>query len=398
VLVARRASDGLRSKPHHVPVSRAAFEAADAHLSTVFPETPRERLLIGLEFAGHHGYTFAHFLAARGYPIVNVLPSVTKKTKEIKDNSPLKTDAKDAALIALLTSEGKFVRFPLLNPQYAALRQLTMARTRLTIEATRFKNRLHGLLDLAWPEFLAQFKDHIAAATPLALLHQWPTPEDILGASPQSVTRLIKRASKNHIASERIDSLLASARSTVGLGVATAERRMEIEQVLARWQLVREQIAVLDAELALAVEACPPARILTTVPEVGVVCAATIVSELGVPEDYEHPNQVLKLAGMNLVERSSGLLRGRKFQSKRGRPMLRRQLFLLAGRWCRADRGLSREYYDAYVARNGGLRIKAVCAVARRLVPMLLAVMQSGEPFDRERWLAAHARSPYRTM
>ena len=38
---------------------------------------------IGLEFAGHHGFTFAHDLARRGYQIVNVLPAVTKRTKEI---------------------------------------------------------------------------------------------------------------------------------------------------------------------------------------------------------------------------------------------------------------------------------------------------------------------------
>jgi len=110
------------------------------------------------------------------------------------------------------------------------------------------------------------------------------------------------------------------------------------------------------------------------------------------PDDYEHPRPVLNLAGMNLIEKSSGLLRGRKRQSKRGRPLLRRQLYLLAGRWCRADRGACRAYYDALVARNGGLRTKAVCAVARKLMPMLLAVAQSGEPFDRSRWEQARHR------
>jgi hypothetical protein len=56
--------------------------------------------------------TPAHHLGARGYPVVNVLPSVTTKTKEIEDNSPLETDAKDAALIAKLVGDGSFVRFP----------------------------------------------------------------------------------------------------------------------------------------------------------------------------------------------------------------------------------------------------------------------------------------------
>ena len=66
-------------------------------------------------------------------------------------------------------------------------------------------------------------------------------------------------------------------------------------------------------------------------------------------------------------------------------PLLRRQLFLLAGRWCRTT-GLYRPYYEALLAR-GKPKTSAVCAVARKLVPMLLKVMHTGEPFDLERWL-----------
>lgn len=379
--------DGKRSKPLTVPVGRAGFDAADAHILRLLPsETPRAKVLVGLEFAGQYGYTFAHDLAQRGYPVVTILPAVTKRMKEIEDNSPLKTDAKDASLIARLTSEGKFVRFPLLDPTYAALRYLAMNRHRLSVEAVRYKNRLTGLLDLGWPEFLPVFKDNLMAMTPQALLARWPLPEDLLAASPRTVVRTVRVASNGQLKLDRIRALLHSARTTVGLKTGAHERRREILQILDRLALVREQMAEVELWLDAAVSECAPARALATVPEVGVVCAATIVSELGMPDDYEHPRQVLKLAGMNLIEKSSGLLRGRKRQSKRGRPLLRRQLYLLAGRWCRADRGAYRAYYDALVARNGGLRTKAVCAVARKLVPMLLAVAQSGEPFDRARW------------
>jgi hypothetical protein len=37
-------------------------------------------------------------------------------------------------------------------------------------------------------------------------------------------------------------------------------------------------------------------------------------------------------------------------------------------------------------ARNGGLNTCAMCAFARRMVPMLLHIMQTGEPFDPKRW------------
>src|SRR5690606_6206259 len=94
---------------------------------------------------------------------------------------------------------------------------------------------------------------------------------------------------------------------------------------------------------------------------------------------------------MNLAKRNeSGLaVYGRARQTKRGRPALRRQLFLLAGRWCQ-QRGLARGEYEALLARNGGAKISAMCAVARKMVPMLLHLMQTGEAFSAEVWLARY--------
>ena len=392
VLVAQ-GPDGRRTKGHKVLVGRPSFEEADAQLQTWYPDVRRDQMLIGLEFAGHHGFTFARYLADRGYPVVNVLPAHTHRAKEIEDNSPLKSDAKDAEVVCSLLGHGVFVRFPFLKRPYVELRLLTTHRHRLSVEATRFKNRLQGLLDLAWPEFLGHFCA-LEKATPLALLERWPLPRDILAASPRTVRSQIYTSSRGHILPDRIKQLLTSAKETVGLPDAPDERRLELQFVLRRWALVREQMAEVDRRITALVDICPEAKVLLTVPEVSAVCAATLVAELGTPQDFEHPRQVLKLAGMNLVSSSSGqrdISRVPKWQSKRGRPALRRQLFLLAGRWCHS-RGLYRPDYEALVAR-GSSGTKAVCTLARKLVPMLLAVMQSGQAFDVGVW-AANRRRP----
>jgi len=392
VLVAQ-GPDGRRTKGYKVLVGRPGFEQADAQLQTWFPGVGRDRMLVGLEFAGHHGFTFARYLADRGYPVVNVLPAHTHRAKEIEDNSPLKSDAKDAEVVCSLLGHGVFVRFPFLKRPYVALRLLTTHRHRLSVEATRFKNRIQGLLDLAWPEFLDHFCD-LHKATPLAVLERWPLPQDLLAASPRTVRREIHTVSRGHIKPERITQLLASARQTVGLPDAAEERRLELQLVLRRWALVREQMAEVERRIDALVEICPEAKVLLTVPEVSAVCAATLVAELGTPADFEHPRQVLKLAGMNLVSSSSGqrdIRRVPKWQSKRGRPALRRQLFLLAGRWCH-QRGLYRAEYEALRAR-GSSGTKAVCTLARKLVPMLLVLMQSKTPFDEARWRANRRQS-----
>lgn len=388
-----RGPEGRRLAAELVPVIRDGFDAADAYLTRTFPDIPREKMLVGLEFAGHYGFTFAHDLARRGYRIVTVLPSATKRLKDVGTNRTRKSDDTDAWQICKLVGQGVFVSFPLLDPIYTSLRLLTTARRRLSHEEVRFKNRLQGLLDLAWPEFLRFFAD-LEQRTPVAILERWPLPQDFVGAPETEVRGLIRDVSRNHVKDGRIDALLDSARASVALGTASEVRRQEIVDLLERWALVRRQKAATDARIAGLVADCAPARALATVPEVGPVCAATIVSELGTPADFESPRQVLALAGMDLSGLQSGTsVRSSLRGSKRGRPVLRRELYLLAGRWVHPTRGLYRAQYEAMLGRNGHKKTKAVCAIARKLVPMLLAVAQSGEPFDRDRWLADRRRA-----
>jgi transposase len=384
-----RGPDGRRTKARRVDVDRASFEAVDRFLTETYPGIAREQMLVGFEFAGHHGLTFAHFLAGLGYRLVTVLPSVTKRLKEVEDNSPQKDDAKDAAQICRLVGSGLFVGFALLDERAAALRTLTPERERLTREQTRLKNRLHSLLDLVWPEFLRHFHT-LTKATPQALLARWVTPYELLAERPETVRAFIADVSRNHIQRAAVDAFLAASADTVGLTVGLEARASEIRRLMARWALLQAHLAAVDAQLAELVDAIPAAKALVSVPGVSVVCAATLVAELGDPMSYVTPRQVLKLAGMNLAGKQSGIsVHGRVKQTKRGRPALRRQLFLLAGRWCQ-QRGLYRAQYTALRTRNGGKRTSAMCAIARKLVPMLLHIMQTGEPFDLARWCAAH--------
>jgi transposase len=378
--------DRARQPAQRVLVSRAGFDGAHAYLQAHFPGIAPAQVLVGLEFAGHHGFTFAHDLARRGYQVVNVLPSATKATKAVETNSRNKSDDVDARQICRLVGDGVFVRFPFLQSPYLELKLLTMQRHRLTVECTRYKNRLQGLLDLGWPEF-ARLYTKIDQAAPIALLERWPLPEDLLRAAPRTVQRHVHAAARGHVKPEKIRALVQSARETVALPEGTGERRREIQHLLARWRLAREQMAELEAAIEALAPACPEVRALMTVPEVGAVCAATLVAELGTPQDYDHPRQILKLAGMNLDGRDTANTVGRKHMSKRGRPMLRRQLYLLAGRWS-LERGLYHADHAALKARYHGLGTKAICTLARRLVPLLFAVMKTGEPFDEARWRA----------
>ena len=121
------------SKPHTFPTTRAGFDRALAYISLAAAGAAPTTILIGIEFAGNYGFTFAHYLAQRGFPVVSVLPAHTKRWKDVAQGQPLKTDAKDAATITDLLAQGHFVAFPFLEPAYADLRYLAAGRERLAL-------------------------------------------------------------------------------------------------------------------------------------------------------------------------------------------------------------------------------------------------------------------------
>ena len=197
---------------------------------------------------------------------------------------------------------------------------------------------------------------------------------------------VVRQASLNHYPITKLQELREIATQSVGITSAPESRRQEIWDLLARWEMLALQLKATDEKIEALVMDYAPARALINIPELSWVGAATILSELGALEDYEHHRQILKLAGMNLVGSDSGGFKGRRRQSKRGRPLLRRQLFLLATRWCK-KKGLFRGQYEAMLARNGGCKIKAIAALARKLTPLILEIAKTEQPFDRKRWM-----------
>lgn len=377
--IVARGPDATVLERAKVDVARASFDAWWGELRQTFPSITPSQMLVGIEFAGHHGSTLAAWLRIQGCTVVSVLAMSTKKSREASFNSRLKSDLRDARQIATLVRDGTFVRFPDLRPDVAACKQLAMHRHRLGVERARLRTRAQGILDLAWPEFMAHFSglDH---ATPRALLQRWPTPVAFAAAGLRAVTTLLKTTSRGQCKAATIQSLRASASTSLGLTDASAERSGELLDLLARWALLDEQVTAVEAQITTAVAACPEATLLTSVPEISAPCAAMLVGELGHPSSFDSPRQWLKLAGLNGVTAESGLSAGVLRLSKRGRPMLRRQLFLLAGRWCQS-RGLYRsEYLRLRAAGRSGT--ESCVILARRLVPILFALLRDKTPFE----------------
>jgi hypothetical protein len=224
-------------------------------LARAYPTLRFDQMLVGIEFAGHHGVSLAHDLHARGCHVVAVLAKAAKQTRDASLSGRNKTDRIDAKYICVTLGRGTYVRYPFLRTPIAELKPLVMPRHRLTIERARLKNRVQGLLDLAWPEFAGHFSS-LEKAAPQAILHRWPLPQDVLAASPRTVRQFIQQASRGKFRAEWTRAFLMSARGSVGLRDASDERRLELQFALARKDLLDVQIEELDTRITAQVAQC----------------------------------------------------------------------------------------------------------------------------------------------
>jgi len=367
-----RPRGGADSEPFMIDTTRAGFEEADGRIMALAPGACRERTLVGIEFAGNYGFTFAHYLDQRGYQVVNILGSSSKRWKEVVHIQRLKTDPKDAVTITDLTSQGHFVGFPFLQPIYADLRYLASHRRRLTVLRSASIARLKGILQVTWPEFERQFK-HFNKKTPLALLDAYPSPGSLLGAPRAAVLRLMKRESRNHLGIEAYELLRRGAEGTIGLPGAEAVLKDLVPLELDLLRSYERQLADVEARMAEHVARTPEAEALLSIPKMGPITAAVFLGSISDPQAYDSSRQILRVAGLSLYEQSSGAKKGQQRISKRGRPQLRRAAYLFALRSVRSG-GIYRAEYQRHLASNGGIGKKALVAVSRKALCMMFAV------------------------
>jgi transposase len=375
-----RARGQADAKPYRFRTTRAGFVAAAEQIRQSAAGAGPAEILVAIEFAGYYGFTFAHFLHAEGFPIVSVLPAHTKRYKDVVHGQPLKTDEKDAATIVALAAQGHYVRFPFLASSYAELRYLVSARERLSTQRRSTINRLKSLLQVVWPEFEGIFPN-FGKATPLVLLEAFPTPDALVAAPRRRVLGVLRQASRGHHADATYAALLASAQATLALPGAQRTLGDELRLLCAQFALYEGQIATIEAAMVRAMAPLPEVPCLLSIPRVAPVTAAIFLGSVGDPQAYRSSREILKVAGLSLLKKQSGLQRGRDRISKRGRPVLRQHAYMLAVRSIREGGIFHAEYAGLLARGHATAKKKAVVAVSRSALKLLYAIARDRRTF-----------------
>jgi transposase len=283
-------------------------------------------VIFGIEPTGHYWFPLAEFLQHKGIKVVVVNPHHVNRTKELEDNSQTKNDYKDAKVIADLVRNGKYTEPRLPKGVYADLRILMNLREKVSVNFGQVQRRIQNWLDRFFPEYTGVFKDWEGKAS-LITLAEFPIPEEIVSLGATAVLKRWKQGVQRAIGTKRAEMLVKAASDSIGLTEGVTAAKLELKAHLEQYELFARQQEEIMNQVEELLKQIPGSEEMLTVPGVGVTTLAGFLAETGDLSNYDHGQQIIRLAGFNLRENSSGKKKGRSTISKRGRARLRALLF-----------------------------------------------------------------------
>ncbi len=365
---------GAISRPLEFANSREGFIALSAEIEARKP-SPASAVIVGLESTGVYWINLARWLAEHSCQVVQVSGRYVHRAKELADNSRGTSDGKDALLIADLVAQGKYLTFVRPAGVLADLRQLVGLRQRLLRERTARYNLLHQSVDLLFPEFAAVFKD-VTGPGARRVLRRFPTPAAVLAQPPDEMRRLLAEDGRVRVSVAKLTQLQAAAKESIGAREGTTGMSYALDDTLLELDSLDARLKQVETEIDRLLAQADETPILTSVLGIGSMTAAIILGETGGLKQYRCAAAVLKLAGLNLYQISSGQYRGDRHISQLGRSLLRQALYFAVLPHTRA--GAPLYPYYAELLRRGKPKPVALIAWCCRLVRLLYALVRDG--------------------
>ena len=154
---------------------------------------------------------------------------------------------------------------------------------------------------------------------------------------------------------------------------------LDIRHIIAQLDAIDRFIAEIEAEMTLTLERIPCSMRLFSIKGLGVVSVAGLIGEVGDFSKFTTQSEIMKLAGLDLYEVSSGKRKGQRRISKRGRSLMRKVLYYAAVLMVRKN-GIMHDYYERLTGR-GMVRMRALVAVSRKLLCIVHAIMRDDRDY-----------------
>jgi len=326
---------------------------------------------------------FVGSLVAAGYRVLAVNPMSTSRYRERHSTSGAKSDPGDAKVLAELARIDGHNHRPMAGDSELAeaVKVLARAHHSMIWSRQRQQNQLRSTLREFYPAALEAFDD-LASGDALAVLTVAPTPSVGRTLSRSKIAAALRRGGRQRRVDERaaeIHTALRSEQLAAPPMVADAMGATVAALVGVITELVA-QTENLERELADRFEQHPDAKIIRSLPGLGMILGARALGELGDdPNRYADAKSRKNYAGTSPITRASG-----KQRVVLARYARNRHLADTCRMWAFAALSTSpgaRAFYDQRRAA-GDTHNRALRALANRLVGILHGCLRHRTHYD----------------
>ena len=369
-------------KPFKFSNTEAGFATFKEWILDLKERHEKDKVVPGMEPTGHYWFNLGKFLQDNEMKPVLVNPHHVKKSKELDDNNPTKNDRKDPKVIAGLVREGRYMIPYLPDGVYADLRTALNIRFQLQAELTRIQNRISRWFNIYFPEYKTVYGKPDAKSG-ILILKAAPLPEDILTLGINGVNQIWRDAKLRAVGKARAKTLIEAAEHSVGSKEGAVSARMEIRMLLEDYESRNIRLQEVMGLIEGLVNQIPMAEKLLEIKGVGIKTVSGFLAEVGDIRRFNDPKELQKLAGLALVENSSGKHKGKTTISRRGRKRLRYLLFEVAMSLV-AKNPEFRELHNYYTTRrlNPLKKMQSLMAIAAKLLRVFYAILTKGVGYD----------------
>ncbi len=290
----------------------------------------------------------------------------------------IKTDAKDSFIIAELIRFGRYAESNVAQDRLLALKELCRNRFYLVDMAGDLKRKLIALIDRVFPEYEAQF-DTIFCKSSVALLKKYPTPQRLSNAHLDKLTELLWNSSNGHFGEWKARELRELARNSFGVEDCDGAYSTLILLMLDQIQSLSGKADALEKEISRLFQSFDTT--VTTIPGVGPIIGAVILSEVGDISRFSSADKLAAYIGVDpSVNQSGEFQAAHAHMSKRGSPYLRRCIWMASQVAVQRD-PMFRAYYEKKTAE--GLKYMTIIGhVTRKMTAVIFAILRDHKVYE----------------
>ncbi len=365
----------------------ASREGFRSFIERIRDYSPLEHVFVLMELTGHYHRSLQQYLLELDIPVY--VMHVQRRQMGM-----IKTDKRDALSLAnqlytqlelgaQVTDKLQVVRRTVPPSEAAAqLKGLMRHRYELMNESTQRRNKLTAICDELFPELTKVLKDP-NLATALALREKFPTPHALATASltALSAVKVGRRTSDANLV-----QLQQLAAQSIGTKDVARQRSLVLEQslLIKELRLIQEHLEQLDEEVCQIVTQSREGHILTSIPPISPLFAATLIAVIGSIANFEKACDLKSYLGWAPKREQTGTSYDRTRLTQGGSREAKKAMYLIVWRAIQTDTEWAKLYkrlvprlcaYDERTQSYKG-RGRAIGHVAGRLITLIYALLR----------------------